>query len=46
MKTFKDIISEVAQPKGGDEKAFKAKHVIQKSIILPQKKVSLLANLL
>ena len=30
MKTFKDIISEVAQPKGGDEKAFKAKHVIQK----------------
>jgi hypothetical protein len=30
MKTFKDIISEVAQPKGGDEKDFKAKHVIQK----------------
>ena len=30
MKTFKDIINEVAQPKGGDEKDFKAKHVIQK----------------
>ena len=30
MKTFKDIINEVAQPKGGDEKSFKAKHVIQK----------------
>lgn len=30
MKTFKDIISEVAQPKPGDEKRFKAKHIIQK----------------
>jgi hypothetical protein len=30
MKTYKQIISEVAEPIGGDEKAFKAKHVIQK----------------
>lgn len=30
MKTFKNIISEVAEPKGGDEKRFKAKHVIAK----------------
>ena len=30
MKTFKEIISEVAEPKGGDEKRFKAKHVISK----------------
>jgi len=30
MKTFKDIISEVAEPKGGDEKRFKAKHVTAK----------------
>ena len=30
MKTFKQIISEVAEPLGDDEKRFKAKHVIQK----------------
>lgn len=30
MKTYKEIISEVAEPIGGDEKRFKAKHVIQK----------------
>ena len=30
MKTYKEIISEVAEPLGGDEKRFKAKHVIQK----------------
>jgi hypothetical protein len=30
MKTFKDIINEVAEPKGGDEKRFKAKHVVAK----------------
>lgn len=30
MKTFKQIISEVAEPIGDDEKRFKAKHVIQK----------------
>ena len=30
MKTYKQIISEVAEPLGGDEKRFKAKHVIQK----------------
>lgn len=30
MKTFKDILNEVAEPKGGDEKRFKAKHVIKK----------------
>jgi hypothetical protein len=30
MKTYKDIISEVAEPLGGDEKRFKAKHMIQK----------------
>lgn len=30
MKTFKDILNEVAEPSGYDEKRFKAKHVIQK----------------
>lgn len=30
MKTYKDIISEVAEPKGEDEKSFKSKHIIQK----------------
>jgi hypothetical protein len=30
MKTYKQIISEVAEPLGDDEKRFKAKHVIQK----------------
>ena len=30
MKTFKQIISEVAEPLGDDEKRFKAKHVVQK----------------
>ena len=30
MKTYKEIISEVAEPKGEDEKRFKAKHIIQK----------------
>lgn len=30
MKTYKQIISEVAEPIGDDEKRFKAKHVIQK----------------
>ena len=30
MKTYKQIISEVAEPIGGDEKRFKAKHVIKK----------------
>jgi hypothetical protein len=30
MKTYKDIISEVAEPKGEDEKRFKSKHIIQK----------------
>lgn len=29
MKKFKDILSEVAQPKAGDEKRFKAKHKIE-----------------
>ena len=29
MKTFRALIAEVAQPKPGDEKRFKAKHVIQ-----------------
>lgn len=29
MKTFKQLLDEVAQPRGGDEKAFKAKHVIE-----------------
>lgn len=31
MKTFKQIIAEVAEPKSDDEKAFKAKHVISKT---------------
>ena len=43
MKTYKEIISEVAEPKGEDEKRFKAKHKFKKLIILRQKKVSLLA---
>jgi len=30
MKTFKNLISEVAQPKAGDEKAFKDKHIVTK----------------
>ena len=30
MKTFKNLISEVAEPKAGDEKAFKAKHIVTK----------------
>lgn len=29
-KSFKQLVSEVAQPKGGDEKAFKDQHTIQK----------------
>jgi uncharacterized protein YdbL (DUF1318 family) len=28
MKTFKNLIAEVAQPKAGDEKAFKDKHIV------------------
>lgn len=30
MKTFRQIVSEVAEPKAGDEKAFKAKHIVTK----------------
>lgn len=30
MKTFKDILNEVAEPRGGDEKRFKDKHVVAK----------------
>jgi len=30
MKTFKQLVNEVAEPKGGDEKRFKAKHVVAK----------------
>ena len=30
MKTFKNLISEVAEPKAGDEKAFKDKHIVTK----------------
>lgn len=30
MKTFKQLVNEVAEPKGGDEKRFKAKHVAAK----------------
>lgn len=30
MKTFRQIVSEVAQPRGGDEKAFKDKHIVTK----------------
>ena len=31
MKTFKQLVSEVAEPRGGDEKRFKAKHVVAKT---------------
>jgi hypothetical protein len=31
MKTFKTLVAEVAQPKPEDEKAFKAKHIINKN---------------
>lgn len=31
MKTFKDLLNEVAEPRGGDEKRFKDKHVIAKT---------------
>ena len=31
MKTYKQIIAEVNEPKSGDEKRFKDKHVVQKS---------------
>ena len=31
MKTFKQIIAEVEEPKSDDEKRFKAKHVIAKT---------------
>lgn len=30
MKTFNELMLEVAEPKAGDEKRFKAKHVIKK----------------
>lgn len=30
MKTFKQLVNEVAEPKAGDEKRFKAKHVVAK----------------
>ena len=30
MKTFKDLLNEVAEPKGGDEKRFKDKHITAK----------------
>lgn len=30
MKSFRQIFSEVAEPKGGDEKAFKDKHIVTK----------------
>ena len=30
MKTFKTLVSEVAEPKAGDEKAFKDKHIVTK----------------
>ena len=30
MKTFKQLVNEVAEPKAGDEKKFKAKHKIEK----------------
>ena len=30
MKTFRQVFSEVAEPKGGDEKAFKDKHIVTK----------------
>jgi hypothetical protein len=30
MKTFKQLVNEVAEPKAGDEKRFKSKHVVAK----------------
>ena len=30
MKSFKELVLEVEEPRPGDEKRFKAKHVIQK----------------
>jgi hypothetical protein len=30
MKTFKQLVNEVAEPKAGDEKRFKAKHMVAK----------------
>lgn len=30
MKTFRQIINEIAEPKGGDEKRFKDKHIVAK----------------
>ena len=32
MKTFKEILAEVAEPKSADEKHFKDKHIIQKTM--------------
>lgn len=30
MKTFRQLVNEVAEPKGGDEKNFKDKHIVAK----------------